>query len=63
MANILVRKTAHHDVDPFTASDRVSSSGKGDRPRNLGSAFSRNYDEINWHRKGTKRKDDTSRKS
>jgi hypothetical protein len=60
MANIICRKTAHNDVDPFSASDRVSANGKGDRPRNLGDAFKRNYDLINWGRKKVPR--DTSKK-
>lgn len=51
MPNIITRKTAHLDKDPFDASDRVSSNGKGDKPRNVGNAFKRNFDLINWGRK------------
>lgn len=50
MPNIITRKTAHLDKDPFAASDRVSSNGKGDIPRNVGDAFKRNYDLIDWGR-------------
>lgn len=56
---IINRKTAINDKDPFDASDRVSANGKGDKPRNLGNAFKQNYDKINWGRS----KDDTSRES
>lgn len=44
--NILNRKTAHVDKDPFHQSDRDPfrpSAGKGDRPRNIGPAFQQNF--------------------
>lgn len=51
MANIITRKTAHLDKDPFDASDRdFQGAGKGDKPRNVGSAFKRNFDLIDWGR-------------
>jgi len=28
-------------------------AGKGDRPRNLGPEFRKNYDQIEWRKKGT----------
>ncbi|HYG24504.1 MAG TPA: hypothetical protein VEH04_17125 [Verrucomicrobiae bacterium] len=51
--NIVCRKTAHNDVDPFSRSDRDPigrNAGKGDRPRNVGGNFKKNYDAINWGR-------------
>lgn len=52
MANILVRKTAGMDKDPFATSDRdfQGGAGKGDRDRSNISVFKRNYDFINWGR-------------
>jgi hypothetical protein len=56
MPNILCRKTAHCDKDPFADSDRASDSGKGDSPRNLSQKFRDNYDSIEWGRPRDKRR-------
>lgn len=31
-------------------------AGKGDRARNVGPKFKKNYDKINWHRNSDKKK-------
>jgi len=43
--NIVCRKTAQNDVDPFSQSDRsfTTGAGKGDRDRSILSKFKRNF--------------------
>jgi hypothetical protein len=58
MANIICRKTAHNDKDPFHQSDRDPigrCAGKGDRPRNVGGDFKKNFDLIDWGRKSPRK--------
>lgn len=49
--NIINRKTAHCDKDPFSESDKTigkSGAGKGDRNRSDTGTFKENYDGIDW---------------
>lgn len=42
--NIICRKTAQNDVDPFSASDRMATgAGKGDRDRSVLSLYKANF--------------------
>lgn len=57
--NIISRKTAACDKDPFDQSDRVpftKNAGKGDAPRSVGRKFRDNYDQIDWGRKKRSKK-------
>lgn len=58
MPEILCRKTAHHDRDPFAQSDRDPigrAAGKGDRPRNVGRRFKENFSLIRWGKRNRRR--------
>lgn len=56
MANILCRRTAHIDKDPFAQSDRGGfgkTYGKGDAPRNLSRAFNERFPSSMGRRKAS----------
>jgi hypothetical protein len=55
---IINRKTAAMDRDPFAQSDRNSfghHAGKGDSPRNVGNNFKANFDDIRWSPRGKRK--------